>query len=320
MASAKSDLAQKAKQRGNAAFEEKNFEKAVEEFSAAIRVDPNDAVFFSNRSAAYVEVGLAEPDLAKRPGWFSKALADGEQATQLKPDWWKSWSRRGKAEYELGRLEDCIVSYQKALSLKPGGDPHFEAMIVNARQGLNDCTAADMAKLSPEQLQEKLRTGYGKLSLEELQEECKKSKLTTKKCKRKEDYVEILVQADCPSQTKKPTSKAVCHCFGSLYKKVVPAASQQTEGERLLHRRQRLAKKYSGYSAKQLRKKANQHGLIDEQADPDRDALFALVIQHEIDRYQSRWDPAKFHKVGIFFAVFGILCVFLAMVVLMLVH
>mmetsp|Transcript_36982 Transcript_36982/g.84644 ORF Transcript_36982/g.84644 Transcript_36982/m.84644 type:complete len:280 (+) Transcript_36982:204-1043(+) len=272
--------------------------------------------FFSNRSAAYVEVGLAEPDLAKRPNWFSKALADGEQATQLKPDWWKSWSRRGKAEYELGRLEDCIVSYNKALSLKPGGDPHFEAMIVSARQGLNDCTATDMAKLSPEQLQEKLRSGYGKLSLEELQEECKKSKLTTKKCKRKEDYVEILVQADCPSEPKKPTSQAFCSCFGSMCRKVFPTAVKRTEGERLLQRRQRVAKKYSGYSAKQLRKKAKQNGLIDDQPDLDRDALFALVIQHEIDRYQSRWDPAKFHKVGIFCVVFCILCVFLVMVVL----
>lgn len=53
-------------------------EKAVLWFSLAILLDPNNAVLFSNRSAAHANQGK-----------FREALADAEEAIRLNPQWAK---------------------------------------------------------------------------------------------------------------------------------------------------------------------------------------------------------------------------------------
>ena len=54
-----SDLEKAAdyKAKGNAAFKEKNWGEAIEMFSQAIQHNPNDHVFYSNRSASYLNSG-----------------------------------------------------------------------------------------------------------------------------------------------------------------------------------------------------------------------------------------------------------------------
>ena len=54
-----SDLAKAAdfKAKGNLAFKEKNWGEAIEMFSQAIECNPNDHVFYSNRSASYLNSG-----------------------------------------------------------------------------------------------------------------------------------------------------------------------------------------------------------------------------------------------------------------------
>jgi Flp pilus assembly protein TadD len=62
--------------RGNEAFAAKRFHEAVEEFSKAIEVQPQNAMLFSNRSVAQ----------ARLLRW-ELALEDGKQAILLKPHW-----------------------------------------------------------------------------------------------------------------------------------------------------------------------------------------------------------------------------------------
>lgn len=56
------------KAKGNEAFKNKNYEEAVNCFTQAIELNPDDHVFYSNRSNSYVN--LKE---------YGKALEDAEQ-------------------------------------------------------------------------------------------------------------------------------------------------------------------------------------------------------------------------------------------------
>ena len=64
---------------------------------AAIRLDPNNHVYFSNRSAAYLSAGLAE-----------KALQDAQDCITAKPNWAKGYNRKGTALHALGLLREAF--------------------------------------------------------------------------------------------------------------------------------------------------------------------------------------------------------------------
>ena len=67
------------KNRGNAAFQQGDYQSAVFFFSKGLEMDPSNPtnyLFLSNRSAAY----FALPD-------YRLALADAEEVLRLKPEW-----------------------------------------------------------------------------------------------------------------------------------------------------------------------------------------------------------------------------------------
>lgn len=66
------------KERGNAALTSNKFEEAIEFYTKAIHLDPNNHVLFSNRSAAFAKAGQ-----------YFQALEDAEKTVKLKPDWSK---------------------------------------------------------------------------------------------------------------------------------------------------------------------------------------------------------------------------------------
>lgn len=70
--------AEQLKRQGNSALQEGNMEEAIRLYSEAIRLDPDNHILYSNRSAAYAK--LQE---------YEKALEDAEKTVKLKPDWAK---------------------------------------------------------------------------------------------------------------------------------------------------------------------------------------------------------------------------------------
>lgn len=58
------------KDQGNKAFQAKDYDKAIELFTAALKLDPTNHVFFSNRSAAKAGKKL-----------YSEALEDAESVS-----------------------------------------------------------------------------------------------------------------------------------------------------------------------------------------------------------------------------------------------
>ena len=91
---------------GNKAFQEGNFDAAIDCFSKAIKSDASNHVLYSNRSAAYAS--LKKYDLA---------LQDADKTIALKGDWAKGYSRKGAAYQGLGQFREAIQAFEDGLKM-----------------------------------------------------------------------------------------------------------------------------------------------------------------------------------------------------------
>ncbi|RDA86846.1 hypothetical protein CP532_1436 [Ophiocordyceps camponoti-leonardi (nom. inval.)] len=91
---------------GNKAIAEKNFDAAIDNFTQAIALQPENHILYSNRSAAY----------ASKKQW-DEALKDAEKTTEIKPDWAKGWGRKGAALHGKGDLVGANDAYEEGLKL-----------------------------------------------------------------------------------------------------------------------------------------------------------------------------------------------------------
>ncbi|KAG0675751.1 hypothetical protein C6P40_001592 [Pichia californica] len=109
------ESAEALKLQGNKAMAARDYETAIAKYSAAIDLVPTNAVYLSNRAAAYS---------SKRD--HQSALQDAEKATELEPTYAKGWSRLGLAKYALGDAEGSLKAYEKGLQVE--GDAPSDAM------------------------------------------------------------------------------------------------------------------------------------------------------------------------------------------------
>lgn len=109
---------------GNKAFSAGSFDEAIQHYTAAIAIDPQNHVLFSNRSGAY----------AGKQMW-KNALDDATQCTVLNPSFVKGFSRKASAHQQLGQLHEAALAYTKALQLDPGNDT-FAAELSSINQTL----------------------------------------------------------------------------------------------------------------------------------------------------------------------------------------
>jgi len=101
--------AEEYKAKGNDFYSKNNFKDAITWYSKAISEAPKEAVYYSNRSAAYAGVRQWED-----------SLRDATKAAELKPDWPKGHYRRGVALQELGQFSEAVSSYKKGLQYEAG--------------------------------------------------------------------------------------------------------------------------------------------------------------------------------------------------------
>ncbi|KAJ9301222.1 hypothetical protein DTO271G3_1357 [Paecilomyces variotii] len=104
-------MADALKAEGNKAFSAKDYATAVEKFTQAIEIEPQNHILYSNRSAVYA----AQSE-------YQKALEDANKATEIKADWSKGWVRKAAAYRGLGDLLGAHDAYEEALKLEPGND------------------------------------------------------------------------------------------------------------------------------------------------------------------------------------------------------
>lgn len=93
---------------GNSYFRLGDYQKAIAEYTAVIRLNPDSAEAYFNRGIAYVHLGDCQA-----------AVADFTQAIQLNPDKDDAYYNRGNAYSILANYQAAIIDYTQAIQLNP---------------------------------------------------------------------------------------------------------------------------------------------------------------------------------------------------------
>lgn len=108
-----SDLEIKAKE----AFIDDHFELAVDLYTQAISLSPNNAELFADRAQANLKLSN-----------FTEAVADANRAIELDPSMTKAYIRKGNACYELEEYQTAKAAFELGSSLDPE-DARFTNLI-----------------------------------------------------------------------------------------------------------------------------------------------------------------------------------------------
>lgn len=100
--------AEKLKHRGNTEFSAGKHEEAEVLFSECISLDPNNAIYWSNRAAARIALKN-----------YAEAEKDARKAVELKPTWVKGYARLGAALLGMGHGGEAREALETALRLEP---------------------------------------------------------------------------------------------------------------------------------------------------------------------------------------------------------
>ncbi|MDX1574953.1 MAG: tetratricopeptide repeat protein, partial [Kiloniellales bacterium] len=128
------------------------YNKAIEDYDAAIRLNPDYATAFYNRGIAY-----------DRKGFYGLAIDDFDTAIRLDPDLSDAYNQRGLAYVRDGRYDIAIENFSQAINLDPELDSaYFNRGLAYHSKGDTDRAAEDIKKshaLNPDNPQygEKLR-------------------------------------------------------------------------------------------------------------------------------------------------------------------
>lgn len=97
--------------RGNAYFDSNERDRAIADYSEAIRLSPTYALAFNNRAYAYMDKGELD-----------QAVVDANTAIMLKPKFATAFDSRGNIFEKQGNLDRALTDFTQAIRLDPG-DP-----------------------------------------------------------------------------------------------------------------------------------------------------------------------------------------------------
>ncbi|OWM63600.1 hypothetical protein CDL15_Pgr008143 [Punica granatum] len=102
------DASELLKEKGNAAYKGRQWNKAVNYYSEAIKLNETNATYYCNRAAAYLELGC-----------FRQAEEDCSRAISLDKKNVKAYLRRGAARESLLCYKEALQDFKHALVLEP---------------------------------------------------------------------------------------------------------------------------------------------------------------------------------------------------------
>ncbi|KAI1492026.1 hypothetical protein F5X96DRAFT_628991 [Biscogniauxia mediterranea] len=124
--------AEELKARGNKAMAAKSYAEAIDLYTQALALYPSNAIFLSNRAAAYSAARNHE-----------SARADAEAAVAIDPSYTKAWSRLGLARFALGDARGSMEAYKQGIDHEgSGGSDAMRKGFETARRRVEELEAA----------------------------------------------------------------------------------------------------------------------------------------------------------------------------------
>jgi tetratricopeptide (TPR) repeat protein len=97
--------------RANAYYRKGQYDRAVEDYTKAVEINPQDEEAYFNRGLAYFSLGR-----------FEEAAGDYSRAIEIDPQDADAYNNRGNAYTEMGRYDEAVRDYTTALEIRPGDD------------------------------------------------------------------------------------------------------------------------------------------------------------------------------------------------------
>lgn len=107
--------AEEEKELGNEKYKEGDYPAAIKHYSEAIKRNPDDPKYYSNRAACYTKLAA-----------FDLGLKDCEKCVEIDPKFIKGWIRKGKILQGMQQQGKALTAYQKALELDPSNSEALE--------------------------------------------------------------------------------------------------------------------------------------------------------------------------------------------------
>jgi len=117
-------------------YQEGNLERALEAFSKAIIINPEETIAYLDRGMVYSKMGM-----------YDKAINDCNMVIALRPDYAEAYNNRGWAYLKKGLFDHTIKDCSEALRLNPAMATayHTRGMAYKA-QGLLDMARKDFQR------------------------------------------------------------------------------------------------------------------------------------------------------------------------------
>ncbi|RWA06140.1 hypothetical protein EKO27_g8968 [Xylaria grammica] len=131
--------AEDLKAQGNKAMTSKDYARAIDLYSQALGLHPGNAIFLSNRAAAYSAARNHE-----------SARADAEAAVAADPKYTKAWSRLGLARFALGDARGSMEAYHQGIEHEgSGGSDAMKKGFETAKRRVEELEAEERDSSNP---------------------------------------------------------------------------------------------------------------------------------------------------------------------------
>ena len=114
---------------GNEHWKQGEYQEAIDDYTSAIKINPDDADAYVNRGAAYHNLGKHQ-----------EAIDDFNTAIKINPNYAKAYYNRGMVCKKLGRYQEAIADYTTAIKINPDdADAYVNRGISKAYLSIDCC-------------------------------------------------------------------------------------------------------------------------------------------------------------------------------------